>query len=209
MKVTHLAGKSGAGMLVLMLLGCGQSPTPSGSDPPSESPRNSAALQSIEPSPSMLPNLFMPSFGALGNTEPQDYGWTGNRGSSAGMHNVVKGGDRQTQMYFYVADDCFGEEGPEPVPIAVAGFDGWYVEPHPADFPNTLSLHTWAEGDETTGAYALAIGDRTLCVYLSWDPTTTRAELDAARAVIESIRAQPISENGIRIVFTALGWDNA
>ena len=32
-------------------------------------------------------------------------------------------------------------------------------------------------GGQTTGAYALPIGDRTLCVYLTWDAATTQDEL--------------------------------
>jgi hypothetical protein len=202
MKVTHLAGRSVAAVLVLTLLGCGQSPTPSGSDPASGSPRNSAPVQSIEPSPSMLPELIMPRYGALLHTEPRDYGWTGNLGAIAGM--VTE--SNLTRMGFHVAHDCFADEDPEPVRITVAGFDGWYVEPSAADFPRHLFFPAWADGDETTGAYALTIGDRTLCVYLNWHPKTTWAELEAARAVIESIRAQPVPGTGIRIVFTTLGW---
>jgi hypothetical protein len=155
----------------------------------------------------MLPELIMPGYGALLNTEPRDYGWTGTLGSVAHMRSVAKDGDRQIQIHFYVAHDCFGEEGPEPVPITVAGFHGSYVEPISAGIPSTwFWFREWSDGDETTGAYALAIGDRTLCVYLSWDPATTWAELEAARAVIESIRAQPVPGTGIRIVFTSLGW---
>jgi hypothetical protein len=60
----------------------------------------------------------------------------------------------------------------------------------------------------TTAAYALPIADRTLCVYLRWDSATTPEELDAARAVVDSIRGEPHEEQGIRIVFTLpAGWD--
>jgi hypothetical protein len=59
----------------------------------------------------------------------------------------------------------------------------------------------------TTGAYALPIGGRTLCVYLTWDASTTPDELDAARQVVESIRGQAYG-SGIRIIFALpVGWD--
>ena len=56
-------------------------------------------------------------------------------------------------------------------------------------------------------AYALAIGDRTLCVYLTWDPDTTQDELESARQVVESLRGQPFGDNGIRIITLPEGWD--
>ena len=34
--------------------------------------------------------------------------------------------------------------------------------------------------NEISGAYALAIGDRTLCVYLTWDAYTTEDELESS-----------------------------
>jgi hypothetical protein len=89
------------------------------------------------------------------------------------------------------------------VPVTVAGLDGLYVEPY--EDPDVLFNR---RGAETTGAYALAIGDRTLCVYLSWDPDTTQDELKAARQVVESIRGQPFGSDGIRINFTLPArWD--
>jgi hypothetical protein len=64
------------------------------------------------------------------------------------------------------------------------------------------------EDGQTTGAYALAIGGRTLCIYLTWDRSTTADELDAARQVVESIRGQAYATSGIRITFTLHdGWD--
>jgi hypothetical protein len=125
------------------------------------------------------------------------------------MHNVVDLGGgryRQTQMIFAVEDDCFARgEGPEPVPVAVAGLDGWYVEPY--DGPGVLFMPEREDG-QTTGAYALPIGGRTLCVYLTWDRSTTADELDAAREVVESIRGQAYGPYGIRIIFTLPeGWD--
>jgi hypothetical protein len=123
------------------------------------------------------------------------------------MHSVVVVGDsyRMTQMIFAVEDDCFvSGKGPEPVPVTVAGLDGRYVEPF--DGPGVLFMPAREDG-QTTGAYALPIGDRTLCVYLTWDASTTMDELDAARQVVESIRGQAYGR-GIRIIFTLpAGWD--
>ena len=65
-----------------------------------------------------------------------------------------------------------------------------------------------ADGDEITRAHALAVGDRTLCVFLTWHPTTTDDELEAAAQILESIRAEPIGIDRIRITFTLdEGWD--
>lgn len=132
------------------------------------------------------------------------------------MHAVVEVGDgtgafRQTQIVFAVENDCFGSPREfTPTRVTVAGLDGLYVEPY--DPPDDRIVMFAARGLETTGAYALAVGERTshrtLCVYLSWDPTTTVAELAAARAVIESLRAEPAGATGIRLVFTTeSGWD--
>ena len=123
------------------------------------------------------------------------------------MHKVVEGASTQEiQMTFAAADDCFaGAEGPEPVPITVAGLDGLYVEPY-AD--PSVQFIVRSEG-MTTGAYALPVGDQTLCVYVSWNANTTAEELDSARQVVESIRARQYREtDGIQIEFTLPdGWD--
>ena len=88
--------------------------------------------------------------------------------------------------------------------MTVAGLDGLYVEP----YRTLASRSCMSQSAETTGAYALAIGDRTLCVYLTWDPDTTQDELEAARQVVESIRAEPLGPDGIRINFSLpRGWD--
>lgn len=155
----------------------------------------------VDPSPSALPALGLP--GARGGSAGE-YGWTGALGSRTGMHKVVSEG--QTQMIFAVENDCFARgEGAEPVSQTVAGFDSLYVEPY--EGPNVLFMPE-RRARATTGGYQIAIGDRTLCVYLTWDATTTPAELEAAREVLGSIRAQPFGENGIRLVFTLPdGWD--
>ena len=139
-----------------------------------------------------------------------EFGWTGALGTSTGMHSVTEDpgtpdGSRQVQLVFAVEDDCFAYgTDREPTPVTVAGFEGLYVEPY--DDPRVLFISP--RGTATTGAYALAIGDRTLCVYLSWDPGTTQGERDAARQVMETIRAQLFGPDGIRITFTVPdGWD--
>jgi hypothetical protein len=158
------------------------------------------------PSASVLPDLNMPG---TRSSPAGEYGWTGELGSRTGMHMVVEmagGGYQQTQMVFAIEDDCFaGGEGPEPIAVTVAGLDGRYVEPY--DGPGVLFMPE-RESGQITGGYALPIDDRTLCVYLTWDSTSTPEELDAARQVVESIRGQAFGANGIRIVFTLPeGWD--
>ena len=174
-----------------------------GGPPPAPSSTPSA------PTASELPALPMPGARV---SSAGEYGWTGELGSVAGMHNVVVVDDgtsafRQTQIVFAVENDCFGSPGGStPTTVTAAGFHGLYVEAY--EPPDERIVMFTEQGLETTGAYALAIGDRTLCVYLSWDPTTTAAELAAARAVIESLRAEPVGATSIRITFTLeAGWD--
>ncbi|HLC03113.1 MAG TPA: hypothetical protein VJK02_08765 [Anaerolineales bacterium] len=193
-------GLAAAAVILVVLIGIKalEGPNPGGPGPaPSDSPA------SPDPSAQVLRALGLP--GARGGP-PGEYGWTGALGSSTGMHSVVEGASefRQTQITFAVENECFaGGEGPEPVRMTVAGLDGLYVEPY--QDPGVLFV---ARGGERTGAYALPIGDRTLCVYLSWDPATTQVELDAALRVVESIRGQPFGPDGIRINFTITTlWD--
>lgn len=172
---------------------------------PEESPKTSTT-----PAPS-LPALGLPGASRNGGGfVAGEFGWTGALGSRNGMHSVTEdsgspGTFRQVQLTFAVEADCFAYgTHPLPTPVTVAGFDGLYVEP----YEDPAVLFTIPRGAATTGAYALAISDRTLCVYLTWDPETTPAELDAARQVIESFRAQPFGPDGIRITFTVPdGWD--
>ena len=179
---------------------------------PASSQGGEASVPAIDsgapmPSASSLPDLRMPG----GASSPEgEYGSTVSLGSPTGMHEVVEeagGGYRQIQMVFAVENDCFaGGYGPEPDAVTVAGLDGWYVEPY--DGPGVLFMPHQREPGQITGGYALPISDRTLCVYLTWDPTTTTDELAAARQVVESIRGQAVGADGIRIVFTlAEGWD--
>ena len=202
-------------VLVGLFAGACASATPAGAGTTSPTPIRTGVSPGVDSgtptsSASLLPDLAMP--GAR-RSPAGEYGWDGRLGSPtetrAGMHNVVvmpDGGYRQTQMVFAVENDCFASgEGPTPRPTTVAGLDGWYVEPY--DGPGVRFILERQRG-QTTGGYALPIGDRTLCVYLTWDKTTTTDELAAAREVVESIRGQALGASGIRIVFTLPeGWD--
>jgi hypothetical protein len=164
---------------------------------------------SAEPSSSTLPLLFLP--GTNLNEPAGEYGWTGALGSTGVMHRVISmGGNeyRATQLFFAVENDCFAA-GEDPVPVTVAGLDGLYVGPYGVSvlaedetFPLSSRTFSHPRGGETQEAYALRVGDRTLCVYLTWDPGTTEEELAAGRQIVGSIRGQPNGENGIRINFT-------
>ena len=45
-------------------------------------------------------------------------------------------------------------------------------------------------------------------MYVTWHPATTADELDAAVRILDTLRAQPIGSDRIRIVFTLEGgWD--
>ena len=184
--------------MILVLAACSAPPLP----------EESVASASAEPVPSgsMLPGRTLP--GMNPNQPAGEYGWTGDLGSRGGMHKVVEteSGFRETQLVFAVEEDCFAlATDAEPVSVTVAGFEGQYLEPYPSG--PSVTFHG-SDVTVTTGAFALAVGDRTLCVYLTWDPDTTQDELSAARDVVESIRGHPIREDGIRINFTLpAGWD--
>lgn len=135
------------------------------------------------------------------------YGWTSGSENRVWMHRVIEvagGLSRQTQLTFSAEDDCFARApGAEPTPVTVARLDGLYLEPYDDD-----SVYFGTPLRKTTGTYALPIGDRTLCVYLTWDHTTTPGELRAARDVVESIRGELHGEDGIRINYTLpCCWD--
>jgi hypothetical protein len=62
-------------------------------------------------------------------------------------------------------------------------------------------------GDEITRAHAISVGEQTLCVFLTWHPSTTDNELATAAAILDTIRAEPIGER-VRINLTLpQGWD--
>ncbi len=201
-------GLATAAIVIVLIVGLGLLWGPTiGTPDATPTPEATPGSTSSSPDPSASIPLIQRMPGSRSNPAGV-YGWTGALGSSTGMHNVVgldDGGGRMTQMVFAVEDDCFASgDGPEPVPVTVGGLDGTYVEPY--DGPGVLFMPEREEG-QTTGAYALAIDGRTLCVYLTWDPSTTADELDAARQVVESIRGEALG-SGLRIIFTLpQGWD--
>lgn len=170
---------------------------------------------SVSPSPSVLPSPASEATLVPGGSLPAlrlpgtrgspagEYGWEGGPGSRAGMHRVI--GDREaTALIFAVGADCLAvSEDQQARPVRIAGLDGVSVEPY-----EPAVLFIGPVGDEITRAHALAIGDRTLCVFLTWHQTTTDGELAAAAQILESLRAEPIGEDRIRITFTLEeGWD--
>jgi hypothetical protein len=172
---------------------------------PAESTRPTSG--SPQPSGSLLPALSLP--GSRGDEPAGQYGWTGGMGSATGMHHVVGNANnfRETQLVFRILDDCFGAAR-DPLAMTVAGLDGLYLEPYKTEPGEPFVTFVAPRGGETTAAYALPIDDRILCVYLTWDPATTPAELDEARQVVDSIRGEPYGVDGIRIIFTLPArWD--
>jgi hypothetical protein len=124
------------------------------------------------------------------------------------LHSVVEadGGYRQTQIVFSIQADCFTGEG-TPLRSRVVGANGVNQYAEPYDAPDVLFMPEREEG-QITGAYELRIEGRTLCVYLTWDASTTEEELAAARQVVESIRGEAHGSDGLRIVFSLPeGWD--
>jgi hypothetical protein len=134
------------------------------------------------------------------------YGWTGAPGSRVAMHFVVNEGHRfrHTQLVFAVTDNCFTAGG-DPGKVSIGGIDALGIEPYESE---DVTFFTRLRGGEKTAAYALPVGKKTLCVYLTGDPTTTEEEWAAGRAIVDSIRAHPVDSNGIQINFTLPpGWD--
>jgi hypothetical protein len=162
-------------------------------------PGSAAASPATAPS---LPQLGLP--GARANVHAGEYGWQTGAPQS-GMHSVVPDGDsfREVAMFFASGPDCLRQGERDATPVRIAGFDGVFVEPY-----EPAMAFGSADGDEITRAYALAVEDRTLCVYVTRHPTTTDADLRAVRDILETIKAQPIGEQAIRITFTLpAGWD--
>jgi len=117
------------------------------------------------------------------------------------MHWVTDDGE-VAAMRFAHRHSCFRSADAATVPVTVAGYEGAYVEPYepPVTFVGV--------GDEITRAYELKIGSGNLCVYVTWHPTTTADELDAALGILDTIRAEYRDDGSIRIVFTLTdSWD--
>jgi hypothetical protein len=180
---------------------------PGGSEDEVVEPAPTSTSSEPETTFDTLPDLGLPG---MNLDEPAgEYGWSNRISPRGWMHKVIEdpaGVTRQTQLAFVVGDYCFAN-APEATPVAVtvAGLEGFYVEP--IDDEGYWS-RSHPGGGETTAAYSLPIGDRTLCVYLRWEAATTPEELNAARDVVESIRGVPIGDGGIWINFTLpAGWD--
>ena len=171
---------------------------------PVPTPSQAASSQSTSVAVASLPALGLP--GARGGSVGE-YGWEGRSGSPmGGMHRVVTDGASSreaTAIFFAVGPDCIApSEDRQSTPVRIAGLDAVFVEPYePAIGFNQV-------GDEITRAYELSVDGRSLCVFLTWHPTTTEDELESAVAILATLRAQPISEDGIRITFNLpAGWD--
>ena len=116
------------------------------------------------------------------------------------MHKVTSKGEVAVLTF---AVDCIAGERPGAIPVRVAGLEGVSVEPYlpPVGFGNPLD-------DAVTRAYALAVDARTLCVFLTWHASATDAELAAAEAILDTIRAEQTPGGSIRVNFTLEnGWD--
>ena len=151
-----------------------------------------------------LPVLGLP--GAVASPAGE-YGWVGSPRSEVGVHKVIEDGQQSreaTTLSFTVGADCLGtSDDRQAIPVRVAGLEGVSVEPYRGPIP-------WGSiaSDEVTRAHVLAVADRTLCVFLSWHETTTDDELEAAAQVLETLRAEPVGKDQIRITFTLdEGWD--
>jgi hypothetical protein len=173
-------------------------PSPSASVAPSASPSAVAS-----PSPSATPQL--PALRLPGTTSSPagEYGWTGRAGGfPAQLHTVEGVGERA--LIFQVGGGCREAiEKKVTRPVHLAGFDGVAVEPYEPPVPFGAP-----GGDEVTRAHALAVGDRTLCVYLTWSRDTTASELESVERVLDTLRAEPINDDLVRVTFILdSGWD--
>ncbi|HEX5012572.1 MAG TPA: hypothetical protein VFV72_00325 [Candidatus Limnocylindrales bacterium] len=127
--------------------------------------------------------------------------------ATARMHKVIGEGGavrEATALTFRVGANCLGSINDSATePVRVAGFDGVAVEPY--EPPVTFGP---SRGTEVTRAYALAVDDRTLCAFVTWQPSTTDLERNAALHVLDTIRTQPIGDDRLQVSFTLdEGWD--
>ena len=186
------------------------------------SPTSGAPAASRTPTASSsLPRLKMPT---TRGSPPGQYGWEGQGpGAITGMHYVVESdvpseNREATVMGFAVGPDCLvtwteawtartpttPAGNPEPERVEIGDLAGVSIEP----YEPTFQFSSFGSTTSTTRAYALDVGDTTLCVLLTWHPTTTEAELASAEATVQSLRAEPYGEGGVRIVFDLFDkWD--
>ena len=182
---TSRLGVAMATLSLAVLSGCATEVTPS-------------AAPATQPQPS-LPDLRLPGT----TTSPAgDYGWEPGQRGPSGMHRVVDARE-VTAIVFRVGTGCLQVSQAPQIPVRLGGLDGVVVEPYepPVSFGG-------AAAGETTRAHALAVGDRVLCVYLTWNAATTDDELAAAEQALETLRAEPIGPDSVRLVITMeAGWD--
>jgi hypothetical protein len=164
-------------------------------------------VPSASVSPVAVPSLPALNLPATRADAAGVYGWTFRPGRGlTGMHWVIEGAAPReaAAIMFDQGPDCLGTEGQGATPVRIGGLEGVVVEPY-------LPVVSFGprDGDEVTRAYALAVEDRTLCVFVTWNRTTTTdAERQTALEVVETIEAVPFEEEGIRFIFTLpAGWD--
>ena len=134
---------------------------------------------------------------------PGVYGWEADfAGGPTGMHRVTGVGEQS--LFFAVGPNCLGSvDASSMVPVNVAGFNGVSVEPY--DPPLVFGA---TEGDETTRAYRLDVADRKLCAFVTWDSDSAPPDKAAAIRVLDTLRAQLLGTDGLRINFLLEGgWD--
>ena len=210
-----LGGAAGAVVVAVLALGLydnqlgfGQ-PTPSWNPMPTSTfiPTSTpTAPPTAIPSPTAsasLPTLQMPGFGP---SRAGWYGWTALvPGQHVATHYVVEPEGREaTEIGFTVGPDCLVTTGnPEPRRVEIGDLEGVSIEPYE---PGYL-VGPGAE-DEITRAYELEVGNTTLCVFLTWHPTSSEEEIARAEAAVQSLRAEPTGFRGVRIMFRlSHGWD--
>jgi hypothetical protein len=120
------------------------------------------------------------------------------------MHYVASEGGEAAVIGFAVGPDCLVTTGnPEPDRVEIGGLDGVSIEPYEPSF-----AFAGPDGDEITRGHALDVGDATLCIFLTWHATTTEEERAEAEATVQSVRAEPLGDGRVRIVFFLHGvWD--
>lgn len=124
----------------------------------------------------------------------------------AGMHKPVDDGitSYETSLTFAIGPNCLSaDKSQDAHPVRIAGLDGVAIEP----YEPSVTFGSPTEGD-VTRAHAFAVADRTLCVFVTWQASTPEDEREAALAVLETILAEPIGDDRIRVRFMLdAGWD--